>query len=401
MRRYLLQILVIFALPTYAMAQTGVPPFGSFTPHRFDLVNNANANVVFAIPIMSSPGRGLNLDFSLVYNSQVWKPVLNLNSGTTAWTPGGWLLGTYNSPLNGTTTSQFTSTNGSSRLGTIQSYSITSHYNNFIYWDILGTPHPLPLSVTIVYNDCTGNTTYSGTYSGYATDASGYYASIPDPTVGETPNITTKSGVAFQYNNGPAALTDTNGNVISFSGSGSEIDWTDSAGRLALKVITGTSSNQYKFFDPTGAYQTTTLNLAPFNVKTNFGCPGVIEDSTTLTLPTSLVLPNNQTYTFTYEPTPGNPGYYTGRIQRVTLPTGGYYEYDYTGANDGTSCSDGSTTGLNEAVSDGTNTATWNFVRSGTTTTITTPQFADTPNAFDTVMTFTGQPTAQTKNYKE
>jgi hypothetical protein len=86
----------------------------------------------------------------------------------------------------------------------------------------------------------------------------------------------------------------------------------------------------------------------------------------------------------------------------VTLPTGGYYEYDYTGANDGTSCSDGSTTGLNEVVSDGTNSATWKFVRSGTTTTITTPQLAVTPNAFDTVMTFTGSGQAtQTKIYKE
>jgi len=113
MRRYLLQILVIFALPTYAMAQTGVPPFSSFTPHRFDLVNNANANVVFAIPIMSSPGRGLNLNFSLVYNSQVWTPVRSPNSGTTSWTAGGWLLGTYNNPLNGTTGSQFSMVEGS------------------------------------------------------------------------------------------------------------------------------------------------------------------------------------------------------------------------------------------------------------------------------------------------
>jgi hypothetical protein len=86
----------------------------------------------------------------------------------------------------------------------------------------------------------------------------------------------------------------------------------------------------------------------------------------------------------------------------VTLPTGGYYEYDYTGSNDGTSCTDGSTVGMNQVVSDGTNTATWNFSRAGGTTTVTTPQLADTPNAFDTVITFisTGQYTQQ-KIYKE
>jgi RHS repeat-associated protein len=45
---------------------------------------------------------------------------------------------------------------------------------------------------------------------------------------------------------------------------------------------------------------------------------------------------------------------------------------------------------MNRVVSDGTSSATWNYVRNTTalTTTITTPALADTPNAFDTVITF-------------
>lgn len=405
MRRYSISILATLALAVCASAQTGIPPYGSFTPNRFDLLNNANGNVVFAIPIMSSPGRGLNLDFSLVYNSHVWTPVLNPNSGTISWTGGGWLGGSYNNPLSGTTSSQFSSTSANCGCirGQCQGSIITGKYTSFVYTDVLGTPHPLPLSVTIVSNTCTGNTTYSGTYSGYATDASGYYASIPNPALGETPNITTKSGIQIPNGNATATvMEDTNGNFISVGGSGSETDWTDSAGRLALKVIKGTSSNQYKFLDPTGAYQTATLNLASINVKTNFGCSGVIEfPGHALTLPTSLVLPNNQTYTFTYEPTPGNSGYYTGRIQRVTLPTGGYYEYDYGTTGDGTSCVDGSTVAMNEVVSDGTNTATWKYSGGGGFATVTTPQLADTPNAFDTVYSFSGSNATQTKIYKE
>ncbi len=169
-----------------------------------------------------------------------------------------------------------------------------------------------------------------------------------------------------------------------------ETDWTDSVGRIALKIITGTSSIQYKFLDPTGAYQTTTLNLQTLNIKTNFACSGVIEFSGTASLPVSLVLPNNQTYQFAYEPTPGFAGYYTGRLQRITLPTGGYQEYDYVGANDGINCSDGTTLSMNRVVSDGTNTATWNFVRNtaNLTTTIITPQLADTPNANLSLITF-------------
>src|SRR5579872_6143903 len=116
-------------------------------------------------------------------------------------------------------------------------------------------------------------------------------------------------------------ITDRNGNYISSSTNGAETDWTDSAGRLALKVITGTSSIQYEFLDPTGAYQTTTLNLETINVKTAFGCSGVVEFTGPATVPASIVLPNNQQYQFTYEPSPGNSGYYTARLQRVTLPT--------------------------------------------------------------------------------
>jgi hypothetical protein len=68
MRRYSLSILALLVLPMGCLAQTGVPPFGSFTKGQFDLVNNLNANVVFSIPITSSPGRKLDLSFSAVYN---------------------------------------------------------------------------------------------------------------------------------------------------------------------------------------------------------------------------------------------------------------------------------------------------------------------------------------------
>src|SRR5690242_3514320 len=176
MRRYLISILAVLALPIYAWAQTGVSPFGSFTRHRYDLVNNANGNVVFVIPIASSPGRGLNLDLSLAYNSRVWTFGYD-NFGTRVWAATGWLAGSYNNPLTGTTTYQYSTliANCGCVRGTCQGQIFTTNYTNFVYTDVLGTPHPLPLSVRSVSNTCTGNTTYSGTYSGYATDASGYY----------------------------------------------------------------------------------------------------------------------------------------------------------------------------------------------------------------------------------
>src|SRR6202035_1695323 len=95
-------------------------------------------------------------------------------------------------------------------------------------------------------------------------------------------------------------------------------------------------------------------------------------------------------YLFTYEASPGNTGYFTGRLQQVTLPAGGFYKYSYASTNDGINCSDGTTLSMSRTVSDGTNSATWNYVRntSNLTTTVTTPQLADTSNASDTVYTY-------------
>jgi RHS repeat-associated protein len=384
-------------LPVSALPQTGTPPFASFSQGQFAAINNGNLNGIFAIPVMSSPGRGLSLNLSAVYNSQVWAPQFN-GAGALAWTPvAGWLL----SSVTGQTTFQNQLQTGSCGPHGNGGYIDTYIYNGYVYQDPLGTLHPFNISVKEVYNSCTDGTTYSGTYSGYATDASGFYASISNPAVSLTPTITSKSGVAISTS--AMTLTDPNGNVLSgaYVG-GSETDWTDSTGRKALKIVTSSTSIKYEFLDPTGAYQTTTVNLSPISVKTNFACTSILEYSATLSLPTTIVLPNNQTYTFTYESTPGYSGYYTGRVQRVTLPTTGYYEYDYTGTHDGTSCTDGSTVGMNQVVSDGTNTATWNYSRTAVATTITTPKLADTPNANDTVYTYnsTGQYT-QKKIYKE
>jgi RHS repeat-associated protein len=343
--------------------------------------------MVHAIPIASSPGRGINLNFSVVYNSLNWAP------GGGAWNPAyttnpnalwGWQLN-FNGgqPTYTTTTSQ-----GS--CGHIQGETGTTYitkYNQFKYIDLYGTAHPFNVWWQDVYSTCTGLDTYTGTFTGYATDGSGYYISI-DRTTGSINSVLSSGGLNVTN---PGTIIDTNGNYMSSSNvGGGETDWTDSAGRVALKVITGTSSIQYEYLDPTGAYRTTTLNLQSLPVKTNFGCSGVIEYTGTASVPYTLVLPNQQTYTFTYEPTPGNSSYSTGRLQRVKLPTNGYYEYDYTGSNDGINCADGTILTMNRVVNDGTNTATWNYVRNTTnlTTTITTPHLADTPNANDMVVTF-------------
>ena len=120
---------------------------------------------------------------------------------------------------------------------------------------------------------------------------------------------------------------------------------------------------------PGGTTETTTVNYSSFNVRTNFGCSGITEGGGTgIYMPVSVAYPNGQSYSFSYEATPGYSGYVTGRIEPVTLPTGGYYEYDYPGANDSISCAAAEAsipqdiiTQLTRNVSDGSKTLTYAY----------------------------------------
>ena len=387
MRRYLLAGLAVLVLSNVAQSQTtGLPPFGSLDQVGLEVRNNQDLNVLLAIPIMSSPGRnGLDLNFSLVYNSSIW------TNGGGYWTlpannPNwGWVT----SYSTGQVTYHYSSTQHPCNhlLGDVE-YEYITTYSNFNYTDPLNTVHPFGVFWQQIVNQCTNSTTTSGTFTGYATDDSGYYITL-NSTYGGLQSLLAKGGLNLTVN---GQVTDTNGNYISSAVNGNETDWTDSRGQKALKVVTnGTTSLQYEFLDPTGNYQTTTVTLETLSVKTNFGCPNVTEFTGSATVPQKITLPNQQTYTFTYESyLSGGTTYYTGRLQQVNLPTGGYYQYTYTGANDGINCADGTTLSMNRTASDGTNSKTWNYVRntSNLNTTITTPQLADTTQANDMVVIF-------------
>src|SRR6266478_1302423 len=400
-------VIAFFLAPSWLQAQntgTGLSPFGSYTQGGFDTVNNQNLNAVFAIPIASSAGRGMPLGLSLVNNSLVyqivggaWTPVTD-SSGNPTW---GWVK---DMPRGGYATrpSTTTTTKCGTGLGT------QTVYKNYAYVDALGTVHSVPTIQFIRF--CL--TSWSGTFAGSASDDTGYYvdASIFHPSA----TVTGPGGL--QVVNGTSSAVDVNGNYITRTVvSSTENDWKDSVGNVALKVFYNLTANppnlQYQFLDGTAAggvpnYQTITLKIQSLNVKTNFACARVGEYTGTASVPQELDVPTPAggtiKYVFTYEQTPGLTGFYSGRVQRVTLPAGGYYEYDYPGTNDSVKCSDGTTMTMNRIVSDGTNSATWKFVRATSSTTVTTPALPDTPNANDTVFTFSGGGAeTQRKTYKE
>jgi RHS repeat-associated protein len=405
MRRYLLLVLAVLSLPLGTRSQTGLPAFGSFQSSGFDVVNQQNLNAVFAIPISSIPGRGQGFQYSLVNNSLLWAQT----GGTpNAWTPvtdasgnpsWGWSYGPAVAG-SGQILYQWQGSNHLCRyvdpntgLYVYASWSFHS-FSNFRYKDWLGSVHPFNLGYSVITASpdaqtyCGIQNSTTGPVSGYATDNTGFflYAS-QGPTY-----VLSPAGV-----NAGAAPVDTNGNYVSQTVVNStETDWTDTAGHLALKVFKNSSNTQYEWQDSSGNYTsatTTTVQFSTLNIKTNFACSSITEYTGTASLPTEIDLPNGQKYLITYEPTPGFPGYYTGRVQRVTFPTGGYYEYDYpVGANDGIVCGDASVNSLTRVTNDGTNTPTWTFSRipsgSNWVTTVTAPQLPYDTAANNSVYTF-------------
>jgi RHS repeat-associated protein len=102
------------------------------------------------------------------------------------------------------------------------------------------------------------------------------------------------------------------------------------------------------------------MNYTAMTVRTAFGCAGIAEyGPTTVNLVTSITYPNGTSYSFTYEPTPGFAGNVTGRLASVTVPKGGVIQYTYSGANNGISCTDGSTLGLSRKTDDSANWQTY------------------------------------------
>ncbi len=365
MKRLFVLCALFTALPGLGQEPaTGYPPFGSFANGGFDAVSRANLNVNFAIPIVSVPGRGLGFSQAIVHDSLIWMrsgntwaPVTDA-SGAATW---GWkkdfVLGTVKWKQ---TTGQCYGIDG-------EPEGITRTWSNYSYTDPAGTRHDFP-TVSAVWSGCAMDwITSSDDYTGPASDTSGYSITI---TPGFSPAwvVYAKSGIKTTDR-----ITDTNGNYISSSTANNVTTWQDTAGHEVLKIDKATPNViYYRYQDSVGQYQTITVALQTFSTKTNFACSGVVEYTGSASLPVSIQFPNGQSFSFTYEDTPQFPGYKSGRLQRVTLPTGGYYEYTYpTTGNKGINCSDGTVTSLTRVINDGSS-ATWIFTRSPGSTSTTT-----------------------------
>ncbi len=176
---------------------------------------------------------------------------------------------------------------------------------------------------------------------------------------------------------GTKTITDRDGNYFSTTVS-TNTTFTDTLGGTVLTVSgSGTSSSpiQYSYTSAANTSVSFTAHYTSYTVKTSFGCSGISEyGPISNPLVSDVTLPDGSKYLFTYEPTPGDSTKTTGRLQQVTLPTGGTITYTYTGGNNGVVCADGSAAGLTRQLNPG---GTWTYSRSGSgnswTTTVADP----------------------------
>jgi len=344
---FLFLVLSLFAPNVSAQVTAGTPPFGSYGGGP-EIINLANLNARYNIPILHKPGRGLNFDFYLTYDTSMWHPVGV--SGSQVWANiANW--GWSGSEINLGHVGHTSWVSGPIACASHKTKT-TTHYQWF-YTDGWNAIHNFGGSTQVVVDQCNGNSSTSLVAT--TGDGSGYKISVTGSTVNSLTSADGKSIV-------DSSITDRNGNTI--TGGGTYVDTLGVTTLIAAGSGTPTSPVTYTYTAPSGASPFYQVNYATYSIQTNFGCSGITEygtnGTTTANLVSEIDLPDGSKYSFNYEPTPGHAGFVTGRLASVTLPTGGTISYTYSGGSNGIVCTDGSAATLTRTTPDGT----WTYARS-------------------------------------
>jgi RHS repeat-associated protein len=373
-RSLVVLVAVVALLPIVAFSQvaTGTPPFGSFGGGP-DVINESNLNIHWSFPIIAKAGRGIPFNYSISFDNSVWQVANHtwqpVDANTMGWTRQTEALTGYVSYSSRTIVS-----------GSPPSICGTAYFN-WVYHDPAGTAHPFLLAVD---TPSCGSTQSA---SGRATDGSGYAITISYPP---SATVYLPSGGSIspplQNQTGAASITDTNGNYIS---TGDGAYFTDTLGTSAFtinNVLWGAPYPDSYTYQAPGGSKSVSIGYTTYNVQTNFGCSGTAEyGPTSVPLLTSITYSDGSSYQFQYEDTPGYVGNKTGRLSKVTLPTGGTISYSYWGGAgnlNGIFC-DGTTAAIARTVGDGVNSWQGSFwiaqnANSTTTTHVNTPQGDET-----------------------
>jgi RHS repeat-associated protein len=324
---------------------------------------------------------------ALAYNNSIWTPYTL--SGGTYWQPAAnWGWGQIVSP-----NANFTTWSWTQKSCTGQ--PVWYDYTFYNYYDSSGVAHPIAANgngLTLTNYPSSGANCPGGDsnlwYDTVALpDGSGYTLYFNTTTQGAGAKVYAASGDwSLVYPQGAAlsgTIYDPNGNQESWDSTAGT--YTDSLGITALSTNSGSNTVTYTYTGPNNTQANVTVWYTQMNVGINFGCPGNNGYWMQPYLPTSITLPDgpSNVYTFTYEPTPGLPGYTTGRLASVTLPSGGTISYTYSGGPNGITCADGTTPTLKRTLDPG-NGATkqvWTYQHTENTSTTWSTTVTDSTSA--------------------
>jgi len=229
---------------------------------------------------------------------------------------------------------------------------------------------------------------------GTATDGSGYTLYLSSTSF----LLYDRSGNAFQFGN---SIKDPDGASISYTSTNGDV-YTDTLGATVMTdhILYGHKATDppdtYTYAGPDGGNEQSSVIYGYQPLQTAFGCP-LINELNGLNdgyLPIQITTPAGN-YNISYEPTPGHSGFYTGRIAQITLPSGGYVQYGYSGGNNNTGidCSSQVVPTLTRTVNDNHgNISVWKYVNNNTSATPGNYTVVETDPALDqTVHHFAGE----------
>jgi hypothetical protein len=298
-------------------------------------------------------GRGITPPTALEYNSgELSTIVLDGVSNTTHWSASG-------APTDGIPQANGWGSAKHGVLnvgGTMWSYSSPSpcppNYpncgataqmcnvvNGFSFTDLQGTSHTLPIGAATLPNSPPANTTCSGSFlvsQGTDTQVTGALASntlgqlagnqqIAVSILDKDGNSAFASILLGQANPSETNIEDRNGNFVSN---------TDTAGRAWIAGDPATSTHQITVYGLSYTINTTTTTVnypitvtapPPVSGQDNIVCPNnaqLANNTATVTVASSLVLPNGQQYQFLYD------GVY-GLLKEIIYPNGGWVKYTW------------------------------------------------------------------------
>jgi hypothetical protein len=410
MARVLSVLLVLSCLGAIANAQTtdpaaGIPPFSTHVTGAVDSLDLASSNIMIRIPVRTKTGK-IESSYSLVGNFHV---AIVGGSGTPqALSINPDIAGVFELA---------TSTPIYHIVYHIaQGPACGTHAHDVIYTgnsltDPHGTVHPIPAFETSLYG-CQGVapsviTTVDGSGITVVTGRN------PNPSQwGPFYNAAGDAGT--EIGNSAATVTDPDGTVLIIAPlhlTGNLEDSLWSTGQpYFLSVVGGDvnngGNNSYTYTDTSGVQQTFTAQRTSYTLQSNFGCTIAEFPTVARYLITSITTPVGA-YQISYEPTPGLSGngafgpYSTGRIAKITLPSGGYVQYAYSGGNNGFNCSSTVVPTLTRTVGDGNgHVSTWTYVNSNNSQPGSFTVTETDPANNQTVYTFPGEHQTQAQYFQ-